>query len=177
MPSWRCSSDWLRMEILRKTWLTPLRSRACSTAAATAASCTVPKDPAIWEISRMPLVPGGGDSASTSTSSPRRSRSTTRGSRSSAIPRTLVCSLVRSPVTLRPNQTSRKTDTITASSPMPPARMALVYSQLLADPLIADSCVPIPASAVSMAPRTVPESASHVVAFTGSGPLPASAVI
>ena len=32
------------MEMFRKTWLTPLRSRACSTAAATAASCTVPND-------------------------------------------------------------------------------------------------------------------------------------
>ena len=60
---------------------------------------------------------------------------------------------------------------------MPPARMALVYSQLLADPLIADSCVPMPASAFSMAPRTVPEAAPHVAAFTGTGPPPASAMI
>ena len=79
-------------------------------------------------------------------------------------------------MTLRPNQTSRKTDTMTASSPMPPARMALVYSQLLADPLIADSCAPMPASAVSMAPRTVPESAPHAAAFTATGPLPAPAM-
>ena len=84
------------MEMFRKTWLTPLRSRAWSTAAATAAPCTVRERLGDRETSWMVLVPGGGDSAATSTSSPRRSCSTTRGSRSSAMSRTLLFSPVRS---------------------------------------------------------------------------------
>ena len=46
------------MEMFRKTSLTPLRSRAWSTAAETAAPCTVPNDSAIRETSVILLVAG-----------------------------------------------------------------------------------------------------------------------
>ena len=137
--------------------MTPLRSRAWSTAAETAAACTVPNDSAIREISWILLVLGGGDSASTSTSSPRRSRSTTRGSRSSAMLRTLSFSPPRSLVTLRPNHTSRKTETITAASPRPPARAAAVSSRSLSEALIAVSWLPLASWVFSMAPTTACE--------------------
>ena len=85
------------------------------------------------------------------------------------MPRTLLCSRVKSPVTLRPNQTSRKTDTTTASSPTPPARTASVSRLLLAEPLNDASLAASPASACNMAPKTASEAAFHAVAFTGTG--------
>ena len=136
------------MEMFRKTWLTPLRSLAWSTAAATAAACTVANDSAIRETSKMVLVSGAGDSASTSTSSPRRSRSTTRGSRSSAMARTLSLRLVMSLVTLRPNHTIRKIEPITASKPRPPARMASRTRRLASELLIEPSLAPLSSSAL-----------------------------
>ena len=145
------------MEMFRKTWLTPLRSRAWSTAAETAAPCTVPNDSAIRETSWILLVAGGGDSAATSTSSPRRSCSTTRGSRSSAISRTLSFSPPRSLVTLRPNHTSRKIEAATAASPRPPARAASRTSRSLCDALIAVSWLAVSSWVFSMAPTTASE--------------------
>jgi hypothetical protein len=105
----------------------------------------------------MVLVAGGGDSASTSTSSPRRSRSTTRGSRSSAMPRTLSFSPPRSLVTLRPNHTSRNTEATTATSPSPPARTASVTSRSLREALNAVSWLPLSSWAFSMAPTSASE--------------------
>ena len=80
------------------------------------------------------------------------------------------------PVTLRPNQMSRKTDAITASRPTPPARMASVTSRLLSDALIADSSrrcrSRLQHGAEVRRPRPLPGPA-----FTGTGPLPALAMI
>ena len=89
--SCRCSSDWLRRARLRNTLLTPLRNSAWPTAASTAVRCTAQKASAILATSRV-LVrrASGGASAATSTSSPRRSRLTTAGSRSSASARTAM---------------------------------------------------------------------------------------
>src|SRR6266566_8655318 len=171
IASCRCSRDWLRMEMFRKTWLTPLRSLAWSTAAETAAAWTVLNDSAIREISPMLLVPGGGDSASTSTSTPRRSRSTTLGSRSVAISRTLSFSPVRSLVTLRPNHTSRKTEATTAASPRPPTRTASRTSRLLSDALIAVSLLPFAVSTFCKAASVASEALAQAPAFTGTGPL------
>ena len=60
IPSCRCSRDWLRMEMFRKTWLTP-----CATGPARRrprrpppARCRTTRD---REISRMALAAGGGD--------------------------------------------------------------------------------------------------------------------
>ncbi len=77
--SWRWISAWLRRARLTNTPEIPLRSRACSTAASTAARRASLNARPTSPISSEPKVSGGA-SVSTSTVSPALNRSMTLGS-------------------------------------------------------------------------------------------------
>ena len=111
----------------------------------------------------------GGDSASTSTSSPRPSRSTTRGSRSWAICLALSYKLLSSTRSLRPNRTATKMEAATATRPRPAARTSsvTVLSRRCADS--AASTTPICAPFACTAAWIVWAVAWKAAGYTGIG--------
>ncbi|MBD2894596.1 hypothetical protein amrb99_35220 [Actinomadura sp. RB99] len=118
--SWRCSSVWLRRARLTKTSLTLRRSVASSTAPWMAVRRAALNASPTWSISRVPNASGGA-SAATSTSSPRRSRRITPGSRTSARSMASRRSRASSRITDRATHTAMTRDATTARRPRTPA--------------------------------------------------------